>query len=254
VASETELIDTAEVEEAAYEHAHLKYLHHHFDDLGQQRESTSLAMWLFLATEAMMFGGLFFAYTLYRWLYGGAYHAGSRELNILLGATNTLVLLISSLTMAMGVYSAATRNRRNLVLFLVITWLLGFTFLGIKAVEWTKDYNEGLIPAVRWDFFSREENRSVTQELAEHGVHPDHVKMYFVLYFCMTGLHALHMVAGLILVGAFIFLSAKGRFTDGNDQPVEIMGLYWHFVDIIWVFLFPLLYLIGGFTMDRMHL
>jgi cytochrome c oxidase subunit 3 len=250
VASDTEVLDY-DVHEAEEEHVHLPYLHHHFDDIHQQRESTSLCMWLFLATEVMMFGGLFFAYTLYRWLYGAAYHAGSKELNILLGTINTVVLLVSSFTMAMGVYSASMRRPRALVGWLVATWILGAAFIGIKGVEWTKDYHEGLIPAVRWNFY--ETHPQEAQELAEAGEQPDHVKMYFVLYFCMTGLHALHMIVGLLLVGVFIRLGAKGQFTNGNDQPVEIMGLYWHFVDIVWVFLFPLLYLIGGFTMSRMH-
>jgi len=245
VASETEVLDY-EVE-AEEEHEHLPFLHHHFDDISQQRESTTLCMWLFLATEAMMFGGLFFAYSLYRWMYGAAYVVGSKHLNILLGSINTLVLLVSSLTMAMAVYNAATqsavpdpnvvrRKRRLLVSLLWSTWILGAMFIGIKGVEWTTDYREGLVPAVRWNFYDNPQHVE-EDHLAESGVHPDQVKMYFVLYFSMTGLHAIHMIVGLILVGVFIRLSARGQFANGNDQPVEIMGLYWHFVDIIWVFL-----------------
>jgi len=135
--------------EAHAAEAGLPYLHHHFDDLEQQRESTSLCMWLFLATECMMFGGLFFAYTLYRWMYSGAYHVGSSLLNIRLGTANTFVLLFSSWTMARAVHAAAERQKSTMVKFLALTWLLGATFIGIKAVEWTADYHEGIMPAVR---------------------------------------------------------------------------------------------------------
>jgi cytochrome c oxidase subunit 3 len=229
--------------------AHAWYLQHHFDDPEQQRECNSLAMWAFLCTEIMMFGGLFFSYTLYRWLYPGAFEAGSEHLNITLGTANTFVLLFSSLTMALAVHAAVTGQRRMLVLFLILTWLLGFSFIGIKAVEWTADYREGLIPAVRWTYY--EEHLDKASLLLERAIHPQQVMMYFVLYFCMTGLHAIHMVVGLILVGWFIYLAWRNHFRDGNDQPVEIMGLYWHFVDIVWIFLFPLLYLIAKFTLVR---
>ncbi|HEY3283778.1 MAG TPA: cytochrome c oxidase subunit 3 [Armatimonadota bacterium] len=220
-------------------------LHHHFDDLEQQREATGLGMWLFLATEAMMFGGLFLAYTLYRWMLPESFAVGSKHLNIALGTGNTFVLLFSSLTMAMAVHAAATKNRRTMVLFLMVTWVLGAVFLGVKAVEWTADYHEGLVPAVSWHYFG--EHPEQVSLLARHGEGPNHVMMYFVLYFCMTGLHAIHMVIGLLMVGIMILMGARGAFTQGNDQPVELVGLYWHFVDIIWIFLFPLLYLIVGF-------
>jgi cytochrome c oxidase subunit 3 len=220
-------------------------LHHHFDDLAQQRECTSLAMWSFLATEIMMFGGLFFAYSLYRWKFPAAFHAGSQHLDITLGTANTFVLLFSSLTMAMAVHSAAESKVRPTVVFLALTWLLGATFLGIKAIEWTHDYHLGLIPTISWSYYdTHPEERAA---LVGEGSGPYQVLMYFVIYFSMTGLHAIHMVVGLILVGWFAWLAARGLFTKGNDQPVEILGLYWHFVDIVWVFLFPLLYLIAGF-------
>jgi cytochrome c oxidase subunit 3 len=226
---------------------HNGLVQHQFDDMAQQRECFSLGMWLFLATEVMMFGGLFFAYTFFRWRAPEAFHAGSHHLNITLGTANTFVLLFSSLTMAMAVHAAAERKKKPLVLFLVITWLLGASFLGIKAVEWTTDYNEGLVPGVRWTYYEEPEHQAQVQELAEKRSSVHDVEMYFVVYFCMTGLHAIHMIVGLGLVGTFTLLAARGRFTNGNDQPVEIMGLYWHLVDIIWIFLFPLLYLIAGF-------
>jgi cytochrome c oxidase subunit III len=221
------------------------HLHHHFDDLEQQRECTSLVMWSFLATEIMMFGGLFFAYSLYRMRFTEAFHIGSHHLDITLGTINTFVLLFSSLTMALAVHAAAESNPRGTAFWLVLTWLLGASFIGVKAIEWTKDYHEGIVPAVMWNYphhFPQD-----VEKLAAGGVGPQHVMMYFVIYFCMTGLHALHMIVGLLLVGAFIWYAKRGQFTNGNDQPVEILGLYWHFVDIVWIFLFPLLYLIAGF-------
>jgi cytochrome c oxidase subunit 3 len=236
-----------ETHPAAAEHAQEPghpHLHHHFDDLDQQRECASLGMWSFLVTEVMMFGGLFFAYSLYRWMFGPAFRQGSSHLNIALGTVNTFVLLFSSLTMALGVHAAAEGNKRVLVNFLRVTWLLGATFLVVKGFEWTADYKEGLIPAVSWHFYDEPEHQAALTSL---GITAHQVMMYFFLYFCMTGLHAIHMIVGLIVVGWVIHLAGKGWFTNGNDQPVEIVGLYWHLVDIIWIFLFPLLYLIAGF-------
>jgi cytochrome c oxidase subunit 3 len=222
-------------------------MHHHFDTMAQQRECNSIAMWLFLVTEVMMFGGLFFAYALYRYQYPYAFHEGGYLLDHRLGFLNTLVLLVSSLTMAYAVHSAAEGASRKIVLYLSVTWLLGLTFLVVKGFEWAHDYHVGLIPAVNWNFFENPANVSRLEGLASHGLGPEQVLLYFVVYFSMTGLHAIHMVAGLIVVGWFIYLAARGHFERGNDQPVEILGLYWHFVDIVWVFLFPLLYLVGGF-------
>ena len=148
---------------AAAEHP---LLLHHFDDLEQQRECNSLAMWSFLATEAMMFGGLFFAYSLYRFLFPGAFHIGSHHLNITLGTANTFVLLFSSLTMALAVHAAGVQNKNRMVFCLGLTWLLGASFIGIKAIEWTADYNEGIMPAVNWHYFDPD-NHEAVQELAE---------------------------------------------------------------------------------------
>ena len=220
-------------------------LQHQFDDLEQQRECFTLGMWLFLATEIMMFGGLFFAYSLYRGKYPGAFNEGSTHQDIMLGTINTFVLLFSSWTMARAVHAAAEKNRKMLVMFLAITWICGAAFVGVKAVEWTNEFQHGLMPGVNWSYF--EHHHEEATKLLSHGISPDEVKMYFVIYFCMTGLHAIHMLVGLLLVGVYIVMGARGKFTNGNDQPVEIMGLYWHLVDIIWIFLFPLLYLIAGF-------
>ena len=220
---------------------------HQFDDLAQQRESYTMGMWLFLATEVMMFGGLFFAYSFYRWKFDAAFHEGSHHLHHGLGTFNTFVLLFSSWTMALAVHAAGIRNKRRLLFFLGITWLLGAAFLGIKAVEWGTDWYEGLVPGLNWTFYDHPNHH------LPPGVENHHVMMYFVVYFCMTGLHAIHMIVGLGLVGYYMFLTAKGFFVDGNDQPVEIMGLYWHLVDIVWVFLFPLLYLIAGLKTEQVN-
>lgn len=230
------------------EHGHGP-VQHQFDDLEQQRESFSLGMWLFLATEVMMFGGLFFAYTLYRVLYPAAFHAGSEHQNVLFGTINTFVLLFSSLTMALAVHAAAEQRKKPMLGWLAVTWLLGLTFMVIKYFEWGHDLHVGLIPGVNWTYYDRHPEEA--QRLLEMGIGVHQVTMYWTLYFSMTGLHAIHMVVGLLLVGYFIFLGARGQFLNGNDQPVEILGLYWHLVDIIWIFLFPLLYLVSGFHPER---
>ena len=223
------------------EHAHNPLLHHHFDDMEQQREATALGMWAFLATEVMMFGTMLFAYSLYRYKFHEEFLAGSHSLNFKLGFMNTLVLLCSSLTMAAAVHHAQMKNKRLMQTLLGATWILGAAFLIIKGFEWTADYNEGLIPGFNWD--PRPHN---IEALRSETFNLQHYQMYFVIYFCLTGLHAIHMVIGLGLVAYFMWLGRRGMFTNGNDQPVELLGLYWHFVDIVWVFLFPLLYLIGG--------
>ena len=214
----------------ASEHAHLA---HHFDDLDQQNESLSLGMWVFLVTEVMIFGGLFAAYTVYRWLYPTAFSFGSGQLNWVLASVNTLVLISSSLTMALAVHAAQEGRRQQLVAFLVATIVLGSIFLGIKAVEYYHEYLEGLIPGLNFD-----ESRYSRQ-----------VALFFVLYFCMTGLHAFHMIIGIGLLAWLMVKAGHGAFTTRYSTPVEMVGLYWHFVDIVWIFLFPLLYLLGRHTL-----
>jgi cytochrome c oxidase subunit 3 len=209
------------------------YLAHQFDDLEQQRQVGLLGMWTFLATEILFFGGLFAAYTVYRSEFFAAFVAGSKDLDVNLGTINTLVLIFSSLTMALAVNAAQT-GKRSLTSFLVATIVLGAVFLGIKAVEWHHDYVEGMIPGIAWD----------PERWQAEGVAPREVKIFFLLYFCMTGLHALHMLVGFGLLGYLVFGARRRWFTPEYYNPVEIVGLYWHFVDIVWIFLFPLLYLI----------
>jgi cytochrome c oxidase subunit 3 len=187
----------------------------------------------------MFFGGLFAAYAIYRWLYFAAFQGGSHVLDIRLGATNTIVLLASSLTMALSVRSAQTGNRRALVLFLVTTMILGGIFLGIKAYEYNQKFVEHVVPGLDW----APEGQTFAR-LAPGGL--GHAEMYFIFYFAMTGLHALHMIIGMGLLLWLVLRARKGSFTPHYFAPVEVVGLYWHFVDIVWIFLFPLLYLIGG--------
>jgi len=205
-------------------------LAHHFDNLDQQRESSSLAMWIFLVTEIMFFGGLFMAYLLYRWQYPVAFHAGSHHLNIQLGGFNTAVLICSSLTMAMAVRCAQLGDRAKLTLFMILTLVLGFVFLGVKAVEYHDKWVHHLIPGLHFQW---------------EGEGGREVQIFYSLYFAMTGLHATHMIVGAGLIFWLLPSCAKGKYNADYHHPIECFGLYWHFVDIVWIFLFPLLYLLG---------
>jgi len=213
-----------------------------FDDVEQQRGATSLGMWVFLATEILFFGGLFCAYTLYRGLYPEAFAAGSHLLKVKFGASYTVMLLCSSLTMALGVRASQLRMRKALLIFLTLTVLLGAAFVFIKLrYEWYGDYLEHLVPGI--DFAPEGENLAVVHRF---GAALPHVSLFMFLYFAMTGVHALHMVVGVGLLTTLLILGWRRHFISGHYEPVELSGLYWHFVDIVWIFLFPLLYLIGG--------
>ncbi|MCI0488267.1 MAG: cytochrome c oxidase subunit 3 family protein [Blastocatellia bacterium] len=230
-------------------------LAHHFEDMEQQREAGTLGMWVFLITEIMFFGGMFLAYTLYRSKYPDEFARGSRELSILLGGINTVVLIGSSLTMAMAVHSAQTGNRKKLIGFLAVTLLLGLTFLGIKAVEYTEKFEHHHFPGVNFKLGEHSETASqVAQKPDGAAAQPQaqkpvldskRVQLFFWIYFAMTGMHALHMIIGAGALSFLIYYSRKGRYTPEYYAPVELTGLYWHFVDIVWIFLFPLLYLLG---------
>jgi cytochrome c oxidase subunit 3 len=201
---------------------------HHFDDPRQQSESASLGMWVFLATEVLFFGGLFAGYAVYRALYPAAFAAGSHHLNVRLGAINTLVLIGSSVTMAMAVHAAQKGRRAAIVGFLILTILLGGVFLGVKAIEYGHKWHEHLVPGPWFDLDTPE---------------PGHVQLFFSFYFVMTGMHALHMVIGIVMMLVLIAKTLRGRYSAAYHAPIELSGLYWHFVDIVWIFLFPILYL-----------
>ena len=232
-------------------HAH-RALQHHFENMEQQREAGTLGMWVFLVTEIMFFGGMFLAYTVYRSLFPASFASASNHLDITLGAVNTGVLIVSSFTMAMAVYFTQNGKPRPQVICLVLTLFLGLTFLGIKGVEYYDKYEDHLIPGSLIP--SRPFGPEVQQEGQPYDPHKLHllrgasvrqVEMFYWIYFAMTGMHALHMIIGAGLIITLIYLSLKGRFDAEYHSPVEVIGLYWHFVDIIWIFLFPLLYLLG---------
>ncbi len=242
----------AEARAAAAAHAH------QFEDAAQQRDAVTLGMWAFLVTEILFFGGLFTAYTVYRWSFPAAFALSSHHLDVMLGGVNTVVLICSSLTMALAVHAAQLGRRRGLVILLLLTMLLGGAFLGIKAVEYYHKYTEHLIPGTSFHMAHEAGPASVNPASdatiaagvpsVDPGTAADlqrHAQIFFSLYFAMTGMHALHMIVGLGLLTWLVLAARAGRFSPAYNSPVEIVGLYWHFVDIVWIFLFPLLYLIG---------
>jgi cytochrome c oxidase subunit III len=220
-------------------------LQHHFENMEQQREAGSLGMWVFLVTELMFFGGMFFAYTLYRSKFPEAFASASNHLDLALGAINTGVLIFSSFTMALAVYSTQVGNRRNQIICLVLTIVLGLTFLGIKAVEYHDKYVDNLIPGKLIPGRPFDLNPPPGKFHLLPGASMNNVEMFFWIYFAMTGMHALHMIIGVSLLSVILYFAIKGRYGPEYHSPVEVSGLYWHFVDIIWIFLFPLLYLLG---------
>lgn len=209
---------------------HSTALAHQFDDMHQQLDASTFGMWVFLLTEIMFFGGLFASYAVYRSAYPAAFAEGSRHLHVLLGGVNTAVLIASSLTMALAVRAAQLGKSKAIVNYLLATLMLGGVFLGIKAFEYYQKFLEHHVPGPSFVF---------------NGPDAGPVQMFFCFYFVMTGMHALHMIIGAGLLIYFIIQARSGRYTAEYFGPVEVMGLYWHFVDIIWIFLFPLLYLIG---------
>jgi cytochrome c oxidase subunit 3 len=217
--------------EPAHVHAHHPALAHHFDNLGQQREAATLGMWVFLVTEVLFFGGLFLVYTVYRSWYPEAFAAASHSLDVTLGTINTVVLITSSLTMALAVHAAQTGERRLIMIFLIATMVLGAVFLGIKGVEYYEKFVEHHVPGPGFHFEEPEYAR--------------HAQIFFSLYFVMTGLHAVHMIIGFGIMTWMLIWAWRGTITADYYSPIEISGLYWHFVDIVWIFLFPLLYLLG---------
>jgi len=227
----------------AHERAHPR-LQHHFDTLGQQKSAASLGMWVFIAQEIMFFGGMFAAYLIYRLWYFAGYAAASQELDLVMGGINTVVLIASSLTVALAVNAAQEGRQKKTVAFLGATLVLGIAFLVIKYFEYSAKFhvheahhavaNIRLFPMQGWFY--------VDGELAPIA---NQMRMFMVLYFALTGMHALHMIIGIVLLLVIMRMAHKGAFSPKWYTPVEIFGLYWHFVDIIWIFLFPLLYLVN---------
>lgn len=294
-------------------HYHPPGLAHQFEDMKQQEESNLIGMWMFLAQEIMFFGGMFLVYLLFRSKYPMAFAAGSNHLDAFLGGANTLVLIVSSLTMALTVYYAQKSNRMMQVIMIILTMIFGAAFLGVKAVEYTDKYSHGLVPYANWNkrtAKTAEGAHSETKEVkkfyasaaaapgesAKHEYHnptgefqwtnwnesdpliklavdnnyltadeklgyfttnaqgerefsqekfTGKIRIFFWIYFAMTGLHAIHMIIGLGMMAWLLWKAWQGTYSAEFYSPVEIAGLYWHFVDIVWIFLFPLLYLLG---------
>jgi cytochrome c oxidase subunit III len=243
---------------------HGRELQHHFETPAQQKEAATLGMWVFLVTEVMLFGGLFMGYAIYRWAFPDIWADAAHHLNTPLGTVNTVVLLISSLTVAMAVHAAEQGRRTRLLQLLGVTLVLGVSFLGIKAYEYSEKFShcagystplewvtgtnqhaveECLVPGRAFLFPEEHASAAGGQAVAAAGQQTPHQLFYF-LYFTATGLHAVHMLIGLSIVGMLTFMAWRGVFTPAYFTPVEIGGLYWHLIDVVWVFLFPLFYLV----------
>ena len=233
-----------------HEHVFIPQHRHHFETEEQQREAGSFGMWLFLLTEIMFFGGLFFAYLLYRNWYYDAFVVASNQLSVPLGAANTAILITSGFFMALAVWAAEVRKKSLLVIFLILTTLFGIAFLGIKTVEYKEKWDKHHIPGASFDVseFINPAVDAKTGKPSQPPLAPDaaqKAQIFFFLYFAMTGMHALHMVIGLGILFWLLWRAQMGEFSAGYVAPIENFGLYWHFVDIVWLFLFPLLYLIN---------
>lgn len=202
---------------------------HHFTDMEQQREAGTLGMWAFLITEILFFGGLFCVYLVYRTKYPDVFIQASQQLDVILGGVNTIVLLASSLTVALAVHAAQEGKKRQILNYLWFTMACGLAFLVIKGFEYAHKIEHHLVPGKNFHF---------------DGPVGDQAQIYFSLYFMMTGIHALHMIIGIGLLAVLMWRVAKNHFNTEYYGPIEIFGLYWHFVDIVWIFLYPLLYLI----------
>jgi cytochrome c oxidase subunit 3 len=214
-------------------------------------------MWAFLVQEVMFFGGLFMVYIYYRLNYAKAFAAGSNHLDVTMGAINTIVLIVSSVTMALAVYYAQKAKKNLLVLYIILTMIFGSVFLVVKYFEYSDKFRHNLIPVnwqgvyeFKWEPHSAEEkahDAAVLKDATSTEVRnwQNRVRGFFFIYFAMTGLHALHMIVGLGIMAWLLWNAVKGKYDSYYYTPVEIAGLYWHFVDLVWIFLFPLLYLTG---------
>jgi cytochrome c oxidase subunit III len=201
-----------------------------FATLAQEREVATLGIWIFLATEVLFFGGMLASYATYRLLYADGFAEAGRHTKIVIGSVNTAVLLTSSFFMALAVRAAKLGHQRRIVLWLLLTALLGLLFEGLKGLEYYKEYEEHLVPGLNFLFPEP---------------HAKAAELFFLLYFVLTAIHALHLLIGLGIIGVMVALTLRGRFDRIYHTPIEVTGLYWHFVDIVWIFLYPLIYLIG---------
>ena len=203
---------------------------HHFESAEQAFESSKTGVWLFLVTEILLFGGLFVAYIVYHALYPQAFHEASSELNRVMGSINTLVLICSSFSMAMAVQKTRENKTRTANLLLIFTLLCAAAFMVIKYFEYSHKIHEGMLPAGLYHF---------------EGIKDPKAPLFFSLYFMMTGLHGIHVLVGMGLIGWVLWRSRQKAYGSQYYTPVEMAGIYWHLVDLIWIYLFPLLYLVG---------
>lgn len=206
------------------------HVQHHFTDAEQQRESAKLGMWVFLVTEVLLFGGLFVAYGVFRAWYPEMFYNAHKQLDVVLGTVNTIVLITSSVTMALAIRFMQVDKKKLTSLFLVLTLLFAFTFLVIKYFEYSHKIELGQLPGKFYTF---------------QGIQGNNPHIFFSIYFTMTGLHGLHILVGMIIIGWVLYRTRRDHFSSEYYTPLEMTGLYWHLVDLIWIFLFPLLYLIG---------
>ncbi|MFH2054837.1 MAG: cytochrome c oxidase subunit 3 family protein [bacterium] len=209
---------------------HPAHLQHHFSDSEQQRESAKLGMWVFLLTEVLFFGGLFVAYAVYRSWNPDLFHEAHKQLDVVLGTVNTVALITSSLTIALAIRAMQLGNKKQTIWLLVITLLLACVFLVIKYFEYSHKFHLGQLPGKFYTFT---------------GIKGTNPHVFFSVYFAMTGLHGIHVIAGIGVIGWLLRRTIRGDFSPEYYTPIEMTGLYWHLVDIIWIFLFPLFYLIG---------
>jgi len=204
-------------------------LGHHFSSLARQNEAMRLGMWLFLATEILLFAGLFTGYAVYRFEFPEAFKECSRHLELTAGTVNTLVLITSSLTVALAIHYARSNRPKAAAICLVLTLAFALAFLGIKAIEYSAHFHEKSLPGKYYAF----------EEVKIPGA-----AMFFSLYFLMTGLHGLHVVVGMSVLSWILWRTLQGRYSERYYTGLELGGLYWHLVDLVWIFLYPLLYLI----------
>jgi cytochrome c oxidase subunit 3 len=220
--------------------SHPAYLAHHFHSMKQQFDSGKLGLWLFLATEVLFFGGLFCAYVVYRAHHPEIFSYAHHFLDTRYGAINTVVLIVSSVTIAWAIRCVQMNQRKLAVALLAVTFLCGATFMCIKYIEYSHKFHE------LWGQLFNPSAEIIRHSLGEHGavIRPANVHLFFGIYFCMTGLHGIHVVIGMGLILWMLIRTARGEFNQEYFGPVEYTGLYWHLVDLIWIYLFPLLYLI----------
>jgi cytochrome c oxidase subunit III len=226
-------------------HAHAQdpdapVVYEQFEDIDQQQETYILGMWAFVVQEIMFFGPLFVIYALYRWKYQPDFYIFHNKLNWQLGGINTAVLLFSSFAVALAVHYAQVKKPRIQIAWLVVTCLCALAFLVIKYFEYKDKFDHHLYPGVAWWIPGYEFH----WDAATYGGNPEHAKLFFSLYFSITGLHGLHVLIGMVIFSILIYLTATKNKVITDYIPTEMIGLYWHFVDLVWIFLYPLFYLI----------